>query len=99
MLPRTKVSKDLGLAADLTNTSGRSASRAMPKAKLTYCLQLHCTAVQFQNEFGDFRQKSWTVKISVHAALSLHKTMLAPWVCLEPGSVERLKVVITIIFK
>ena len=42
MLPKTKVSKDLGLATDLTNTSGRSASRAMPKARLTYCLQLDC---------------------------------------------------------
>ena len=39
-LPKTKVSKDLGLATDLPNTSGRSASRAMPKAKLTYCLKL-----------------------------------------------------------
>ena len=42
MLPKTNVSKYLGLATDLTNTSGRSASRAMPKARLTYCLQLHC---------------------------------------------------------
>ena len=43
MLPKTKVSKDLGLGPNLTNTSGRSASRAMPKARLTYCLQLDCT--------------------------------------------------------
>ena len=42
MLSKTKVSKDLGLATDLTNTSGRSASRAMPKARLTYGLQLDC---------------------------------------------------------
>ena len=45
MLPKTNVSKDLGLATDLTNTSGRSASRAMPQARLTYCLQLDCTYV------------------------------------------------------
>ena len=38
-----KVSKDLELETDLTNTSGKSASRAMPNAKLPYCLQLDCT--------------------------------------------------------
>ena len=55
MLPKTKVSKDLGLATDLTNTSGRSAPRALPKARLTYCLQLDCmvqTCILVL--FGDF---------------------------------------------
>ena len=43
MVPKTKVSKDLGLGPDLTTASGRSPSRAMPKARLTYCLQLDRT--------------------------------------------------------
>ena len=42
-MPNIKVSKDLGLGADLLNTSGKSVSRAMPKARLTYCFQLDCT--------------------------------------------------------
>ena len=52
MLPKTKVSKDLGLATDLTNTSGRSASRAMPKARLTYFLQLDCNRDMESKENG-----------------------------------------------
>ena len=35
-LARTKVSKTLGLATDLTNASDRSAARTLPKARLTY---------------------------------------------------------------
>ena len=41
-LPKTKVSKTLGFATDLTNTSDRSAARTLPKARLTDLPQPDC---------------------------------------------------------
>ena len=37
---KAKVSKALGLATDLTNTSVRSASSVLPKARLTLSLRI-----------------------------------------------------------
>ena len=39
-LYKTKVNKSLGLAPDLKNKSGRSASRDLPKATPTFWLKL-----------------------------------------------------------
>ena len=76
MLPKTKVSKDLGLATDLTNTSGRSASRAMPKARLTYCLQLDCTVFGFDKNDpisrpGAVRTRMQTLKIGPDRSINV----------------------------
>ena len=63
MLPKNQGQQGFALAADLTNTSGRSASRAMPKARLTYCLQLDCN-VCGAGRWREFERKkliSWNL--------------------------------------
>ena len=45
-LYKTKVSKTLGFATDLTNTSDRSAARTLPKASLTDLPQPDCTRIE-----------------------------------------------------
>ncbi len=62
-IPKPKVSKALGLASDLKNKSGRSASRALLQATLTFCLILTVQLMISTDYYLLLIQSVWRTKV------------------------------------